>query len=63
MTIQDKTLKVCNCNNTMALDAKALGAALKLGTPIRVHSELCRKEAGGFHGALADQSVIVACTQ
>ena len=63
MTIQDKTLKVCNCNNTMALDAKALGAALKLGTPVRVHSELCRKEAAGFHSALADPSVIVACTQ
>ncbi|HLS87007.1 MAG TPA: hypothetical protein VK043_11985, partial [Burkholderiales bacterium] len=63
MAIQDKTLKLCSCNNTMKLDAKALASALKLGAPVKVHTELCRKEAGQFQGALKDGDVIVACTQ
>jgi ferredoxin len=63
MAIQDKTLKVCNCNKTIPLDAKALAAALKSGSPIQVHTELCRKEAGSFQSALRDEEVLVACTQ
>ena len=34
MSLESKTLKVCSCNRTMALDAKALAAALKLGEPL-----------------------------
>ena len=63
MAIQDKTLKLCSCNKTIPLDAKALGAALKSGAAITVHTELCRKEAAQFQGALADAEVLVACTQ
>ena len=63
MTIQDKTLKLCNCNQTIPLDAKALAAALKSGAAIEVHTELCRKQAAKFQGALADSEVLVACTQ
>ena len=37
MSLDGKTLKVCSCNRTMAIDAKALAAALKTGAPIRVH--------------------------
>jgi ferredoxin len=63
MALQDKTVKLCSCNGTMALDAKALAAALKLGTPVKVHTELCRREAGVFQAALGEPEVLVACTQ
>ena len=63
MSIQDKTLKLCSCNNTMTLDAKALASALKLGAPVSVATELCRKEVAKFHGALGDAELLVACTQ
>jgi ferredoxin len=64
MTLEGKTLKVCSCNRTVALDAKALGAALKAGEPLSVHHQLCRKDAGAFQSALGQaDEVIVACTQ
>ncbi|HEX9571058.1 MAG TPA: 4Fe-4S ferredoxin, partial [Burkholderiales bacterium] len=63
MALEDKTLKICNCNKTMALDAKALAGALKLKQPIQIHTELCRKEVGSFEQALKDQACVVACTQ
>ncbi len=47
----------------MALDAKALAAALKLGATIAVHTELCRREVGAFHAALESGDCLVACTQ
>ena len=40
MGLQGKTLKVCSCNRTVAIDGRALAAALKAGEPIQVHSEL-----------------------
>ena len=63
MAIQDKTLKLCSCNGTMKLDAKALAAALKAGAPIPVHTQLCRNEAAQFQKALGEAEVLVACTQ
>ena len=63
MALQDKTIKLCSCNGTMALDAKALAAALKQGAPLTVNTELCRKEAGLFQAALGEPEVLVACTQ
>src|SRR4051794_2238570 len=63
MSLAGKTLKVCSCNKTIALDAKALAAALKSGAPLTVHHELCRKDAGAFQAALGGGEVIVACTQ
>jgi ferredoxin len=63
VALEDKTLKLCNCNRTMPLDAKALAAALKSGKPITIHTELCRKEVGAFNDALRDPEVLVACTQ
>ncbi len=63
MALQDKTIKLCSCNGTMALDAKALAAALKQGVPLTVNTELCRKEAGVFQAALGEPEVLVACTQ
>jgi ferredoxin len=63
MALDDKTLKLCNCNRTMALDAKALGAALQARAPVTIHTELCRKEVGALDAALAGGECIVACTQ
>jgi len=63
MGLEGKTLKVCSCNKTVAIDGAALAAALKAGAPIQVHSELCRKDAAAFQAALGDADVIVACTQ
>jgi ferredoxin len=63
MAFDDRTLKLCNCNRTMALDAKALGAALQSGAPVTIHTELCRKEVGALDGALAGGECVVACTQ
>ncbi|MBE0621599.1 MAG: 4Fe-4S binding protein [Burkholderiales bacterium] len=59
----DKTIKLCNCNQTMALDAKALSDALKLNAPVAIHSELCRREVEAFHDALKHGDCLVACTQ
>src|SRR5215467_6975640 len=63
MALEDRTVKVCNCNRTMALDAKALSAALKLKQPVQIHTELCRKEVASFQQALKDEACVVACTQ
>jgi len=63
MALQDKTLKLCNCNGTIPLDAKALAAALKSGAALKIHTELCRKEAAAFNGVLQDAELLVACTQ
>ncbi len=63
MALEGKTFKLCSCNRTLALDAGRLAQALKAGQPLRIHSELCRKESGAFQAALADPDVIVGCTQ
>ncbi|HYL89464.1 MAG TPA: 4Fe-4S binding protein, partial [Burkholderiales bacterium] len=63
MSLEGKTLKVCSCNRTIGIDAKALAAALKSGTPLAVHDQLCRRDAAAFQAALGDTDVIVACTQ
>ena len=63
MSLDGKTLKVCSCNRTVALDAKALASALKLKEPLQVHDQLCRRDVGAFQAALGDPDVIVACTQ
>jgi hypothetical protein len=63
MSLDGKTLKVCSCNRTVALDAKALASALKLKAPLQVHNQLCRRDATAFQAALGDPDVIVACTQ
>lgn len=62
MAINDKTLKLCNCNKSMPIDGAALGAALKLGAPT-IHTELCRKQAAQFQDALGDAEILVGCTQ
>lgn len=64
MPIQNKTLKLCNCNGTIALDGAALSKALKLEVPVQVGGALCRQEINRFSAALKGGSdVVVACTQ
>jgi ferredoxin len=59
-----KSKLVCNCNKTMPLDAKALAAALKLGTAPNIASELCRKHLSTFEAAVKNgEDLVVACTQ
>ncbi|MCX7142164.1 MAG: 4Fe-4S binding protein [Proteobacteria bacterium] len=59
----DKTIKLCDCNGTIAIDAKALAGALKLGAVPAIHTELCRREVGAFQEALQSGDCLVACTQ
>ena len=55
---------ICNCNRTMPLDAAALARALKLGSTVRVSSELCRKHVSTFEAAVkGGNDLVVACTQ
>ena len=63
MSLEGKTLKVCSCNKTVGIDAKALATALKSSSPLVVHESLCRRDAGAFQAALGEGEVIVACTQ
>jgi ferredoxin len=63
MALPDKTLKLCSCNGTAPIDARALGAALKSATPLKIHTELCRKQAASFQDALADSELLIGCTQ
>ncbi|TFV87734.1 4Fe-4S dicluster domain-containing protein [Oxalobacteraceae bacterium OM1] len=58
--------KVCNCNRTMPLDpaaGAALGTALG-GEPLKVASQLCRREVGSYLDSIDGvDPVVVACTQ
>lgn len=64
MAIQDKKLKLCNCNGTIAIDGGAIAKALGLAAPTQVSQALCRREIHRFTGDLQSGSdVIVGCTQ
>lgn len=54
---------ICNCEKTMTLDGKAIGAALGLGE-LKVHTNLCRRDLSSFEkNAEEEGKLIVACTQ
>jgi ferredoxin len=56
------TTLICNCNQTMPLDEKALSAALD--EELTLHTTLCRRQASSFQKAIkASDDVTVACTQ
>jgi ferredoxin len=63
MAADERNLKLCSCNGTMSLDAKALAHALKRTQPIPIHTQLCRAEVGAFNEALKGEACTVACTQ
>ncbi|MDQ2694226.1 MAG: 4Fe-4S binding protein [Pseudomonadota bacterium] len=47
----------------MTLDAGALARALRLKSPLVVHTGLCRGEAGALESALKGDEAVIACTQ
>jgi ferredoxin len=56
------TTLICNCNQTMPLNAKALGEALD--EDLTLHTTLCRRDAPAFQKASRHpDELVVACTQ
>jgi ferredoxin len=56
------TTLICNCNQTMPLDPKALGQALD--EDLNLHTTLCRRDAPAFQKACRSRDdLVVACTQ
>jgi ferredoxin len=56
------TTLICNCNQTMPLNAKALGEALD--EDLTLHTTLCRRDAPAFQKAARNpDDLVVACTQ
>lgn len=56
------TTLICDCNQTMPLDARFLGASLN--ETLTLHSSLCRREAAEFLKAAASgDALLLACTQ
>ena len=56
------TTLICDCNQTMPLDPRSLGAALNEN--LTLHSTLCRRESGAFLQAIqSGEDVVLACTQ
>jgi ferredoxin len=56
------TTLICNCNQTMPLDAKLLSEALD--EELTLHTTLCRRQASSFQKAIkSNDEVTVACTQ
>ena len=64
MSKDNRKLLLCNCNQTMTLDAKALARALELDAVPNVSSELCRRHLAAFEGAVrGGDELLIACTQ
>ena len=56
------TTLICNCNQTLPLDPKALGQVLD--EPLTLHRSLCRRDAPAFQkAACQSEDLLVACTQ
>lgn len=61
---QLSALLVCDCAGTMSIDGAALGEALGGASPVKICSQLCRRELPVFEAALgAGPPPLVACTQ
>ncbi|ANC90891.1 4Fe-4S dicluster domain-containing protein [Azospirillum humicireducens] len=64
MKIGDRTVLVCDCAHSIALDGAALGKACGDGSAVTVHTQLCRAQLDRFEKAVANgQPLLVACTQ
>jgi ferredoxin len=56
------TTLICNCNQTMPLNPKALGTALD--EDLTLHTTLCRRDTPAFQKASrSSDELVVACTQ
>jgi ferredoxin len=64
MKYKGRTVLVCNCEQSMALDAEALGKALGADAAPHIHRHLCRTEIEAYAKALeGGEPLLVACTQ
>ncbi|KAA0597028.1 ferredoxin [Azospirillum lipoferum] len=64
MKIGDRTVLVCDCAHSIALDGASLGKACGDGSAATVHTQLCRAQLDRFEAAVAaGQPLLVACTQ
>src|SRR3954464_4637027 len=64
MTGTRNKMFVCDCNRTMKLDGKRIGAALDMDAAPTVHSELCGRQLAAFEDAVrSGEELLVACTQ
>lgn len=64
MKIGERTVLVCDCAHSIALDGTALGKACGDGGTPTVHTQLCRAQLDRFEAAVAaGQPLLVACTQ
>lgn len=64
MKVGDRKVLVCNCEQTMDLDAKELAKALGSKDTPHIYNNLCRMEIEAFDAALGkDEPLLVACTQ
>nr|WP_295827204.1 4Fe-4S dicluster domain-containing protein [uncultured Azospirillum sp.] len=64
MKIGDRTVLVCDCAHSIALDGAALGKACGEGSVPTMHTQLCRAQLDRFEAAVANgQPLLVACTQ
>ena len=62
MTDTDRKIILCSCEDTMALDPKAVGAGCK-GAHIATARHLCRSEIGLFRKNAVEGNLTIACTQ
>jgi len=64
MKIGERTVLVCDCAHSIALDGTALDKACGEGGAPTVHTQLCRAQLDRFEAAVAaGQPLLVACTQ
>jgi ferredoxin len=64
MKLKGRTVLLCNCEQTMALDADAIKKALDGDAAPHIHRHLCRAEIEAYAKALeAGEPLLVACTQ
>jgi ferredoxin len=63
MEINGKTVLLCDCEGTMALDTRAIERALE-GGPCVANTQLCRAQLANAESALKGKlPVLIACTQ
>lgn len=64
MKIENRTVLLCDCEGTMALDGKALAKTFGSDQAPEIHTHLCRSGIDEFQKSLGDDApLLVACTQ
>ena len=55
MSLNNKSILVCNCEGTMDIDAQLLSDALNIDTELSVNKQLCRSQIEIFEKAVKQQ--------